>query len=113
MLGMTVLSVIGFLALSFTIIGGIAGGVLGLGLGRYAGRKLKKKIKNKGPLTQEELYITKLECLLKLGSCEVKFATKNLNKYRLILEKVSTFDLGLSLIVGGGVCPAAGCGAFH
>jgi hypothetical protein len=48
---MTVLSVIGFFALSLTIIGGIAGGMLGLGLGRYAGRKLKKKIKTRGPIT--------------------------------------------------------------
>ena len=37
---MGVLGIIGFLALSFTIVGGIAGGVLGLVLGRYAGKKI-------------------------------------------------------------------------
>jgi membrane protein YqaA with SNARE-associated domain len=43
-IGMAVLGVVGFLAFSFTIVGGIAGGVLGIMLGRYAGRKISRRI---------------------------------------------------------------------
>ncbi len=87
---MTLLSVIGFLALSFTIIGGIAGGVLGLTIGRYAGKKLKKRIKKKGPITQEALFITKLDCLIKFAKLNRPNAKRNLNKYRLVIEKVTS-----------------------
>jgi len=96
--GMTVLSVIGFLALSFTIIGGIAGGVLGLTIGRYAGKKLKKRIKNKGPITQEALYSTKLDCLIKFAKLNKPYAKRNLNKFRLVVEKVAIFLSTLILL---------------
>jgi len=86
--GLAVLGAIGFLALSFTIVGGIVGGVLGITLGRYAGKKLKKKARKKGPLTQEELYATKLECLVKMAKISATLHKKNLNKFRLTLEKV-------------------------
>lgn len=39
---MTILGLLGFVALGFTVIGFIAGGALGLIVGRYAGRRLKK-----------------------------------------------------------------------
>lgn len=100
---MTVLSVIGFLALSFTIVGGIAGGVLGLTLGKYAGRKLKKKMKKKGPVSQEELFRTKLECLLKLGVMQKNLMKKNLNKYRISLEKVKMRRFAYNYIDNWGI----------
>src|SRR5690349_17897911 len=86
---MTVLSLFGFFAFSFTIVGGIAGGVVGGTIGRYAGKKLRKKIKRKEPLTQEELYRIKIQCMIQLGKLQKNLLKHNLNKYRTLIEKVS------------------------
>ena len=65
LIGMSFLGAIGFVALSFTLVGGIAGGVVGIVLGRYAGHKISRKIKRKNPLTQKEYFIIKLQVFLK------------------------------------------------
>ena len=88
--GMAVIGLFGFLAFSLTIVGGIAGGVLGGTIGRYAGRKLTRKIKRKEPVNQEELYMTKIQCMIRLGELQQQFLINNLNKYRLSIEKVSS-----------------------
>ena len=99
-MGLAVLGAIGFLAFSFTIVGGIVGGVLGVTLGRYAGRKLKKKTKAKGPMIQEQLFCTKLQCLIKLGKLQNQLLKHNLNKFRLTLEKVHNFHLFILPAIG-------------
>ena len=86
--GMTVFGLFGFLGFSFTIVGGIAAGVLGGTLGRYAGKKLRRKMKKSGPVTQEEIYRTKVECMTKVGKLQKDFLKHNLNKFRILIEKV-------------------------
>jgi hypothetical protein len=87
-LGMTVLGVVGFLAFSFTIVGGICGGVIGIGLGRYAGKKIKRRVKHKKPLTGEEMYKIKLQVMVKWGEISARELQLNINDYRMILEKI-------------------------
>lgn len=63
---MTVLGVIGFLALGFTFLGAIGGGAIGIILGRYLGRKISKKIATKGiNLTEFDIFIIRVKCLVK------------------------------------------------
>lgn len=63
---MSILGLLGFLALGFTIIGGIGGGILGLALGRYLGRKLSKSITTKGvTITEFEVFVLRMKCIIK------------------------------------------------
>lgn len=67
---MTVLGVIGFLALGFTFLGAIGGGALGIILGRYLGRKISKKIATKGiNLTEFDIFVIRVQCLIKWVFC--------------------------------------------
>lgn len=63
---MSVLGVIGFLALGFTFLGAIGGGAIGMLLGRYLGKKISKKIATKKiNLTEFDIFEIRVECLLK------------------------------------------------
>ena len=39
---MAAMGILGFIALGFSIVGGIAGGLVGVFVGRYAGKKVKR-----------------------------------------------------------------------
>lgn len=56
-------------------------------MGYYASRKLAKKA-NKNALTNEDVYILKLKCLLKLAKTQEQALKTNMNQYRILLEKV-------------------------
>ncbi len=72
---------------SFIHSGDENGNSLGMQIGLYASKKLIKKAKN-DTLTNEDVYILKLKCLLNLGKVQEKELRANMNKYRIMLEKV-------------------------
>lgn len=90
-IGATVFGLAGFLLLSFTVIGALAGGVLGVAVGRYAGKKMTKTFKKKKRITQEDFFRIKLQCLLKWGKMQKSDLARNLNVYRMTIEKVIIF----------------------
>ena len=87
-MGVAIIGLFGFLAFSWTIVGGVAGGVLGGAIGRAAGKKFISKRKQKQPMDQEEIYMTKIQCVVRLGQIQQHFLKNNLNKYRIAVEKV-------------------------
>ncbi|CAD8163996.1 unnamed protein product [Paramecium pentaurelia] len=90
-IGMTVLGVIGFLALGFTFLGAIGGGAIGIILGRYLGRKISKKIATKGiNLTEFDIFIIRVKCLLKWGKLIMIKYTNNINLQRFCVQRILT-----------------------
>ena len=57
-------------------------------MGMYAGKKLEKKIKKNKKITEFDLFLLKLDCLLEWIDLEKKRFKNNLNSFRMILEKV-------------------------
>ena len=56
-------------------------------IGLYASKKLVKKAKSRS-LTNEDVYLLKLKCLLNLAKVQEDELRSNMNKYRIMLEKV-------------------------
>lgn len=54
----------------------------------YAGERLQKIIKKNKKITEFDLFLLKLECLLEWIDLEKKRFKNNLNSFRMILEKV-------------------------
>ncbi|CAD8148626.1 unnamed protein product [Paramecium octaurelia] len=90
-LGMTVFGVIGFLALGFTFLGAIGGGAIGIILGRYLGRKISKKIATKGiNLTEFDIFVIRVKCLLKWGKLIMIKYMNNINLQRFCVQRILT-----------------------
>ncbi|CAD8089429.1 unnamed protein product [Paramecium sonneborni] len=90
-IGMTVLGVIGFLALGFTFLGAIGGGAIGIILGRYLGRKISKKIATKGiNLTEFDIFVIRVKCLLKWGKLIMAKYTNDINLQRFCVQRILT-----------------------
>lgn len=69
---MTLLGLVGFLVLGFTILGGIGGGVLGIVLGRIVGKKIHKKNQLTDiQMTYFDILIIRVSCLLKWVICTI------------------------------------------
>lgn len=70
---MTVLGLLGFLALGFTVVGAIGGSVLGIVLGRYIGRKISKRVSAKGStMTEWDIFVIRVKCLIKWVRISIK-----------------------------------------
>ncbi|CAD8068534.1 unnamed protein product [Paramecium sonneborni] len=90
-IGMTVLGMIGFLALGFTFLGAIGGGAIGIILGRYLGRKISKRIATKGiNVTEFDIFVIRVKCLLKWGKLIMVKYTNDINLQRFCIERILT-----------------------
>lgn len=88
--GISFLELMGLAALSYTMDGkSTKAGMATLWTGLYASKKLAKKVKNKKhQISNEEIYILKMKSLLKLVKVQQRELKMNLNKYRIMLERV-------------------------
>lgn len=89
---MTILGMLGFVVLGFTIFGLIAGGALGIVIGRYAGRRLRKQYQNKKVLVEYDVYEIRVRCYIKWATARASKYRFNLNLLRFIVEKL-VFEL--------------------
>lgn len=85
--GIAAFSIAGIFTFGVGCIAGIVGVVIGSTVGRCFGNKLGNK-KKQAKVTQENLYLSKLKALIKLGHLQKKKYKHNVNKLRLVIEKV-------------------------
>ena len=87
-MGVAALGVAGFFTVGLTWIAGIIAIVFGSTIGNCLGKLFGKK-KKKNKMIQEDLFILKLECLLRLGVDKRQKSKDDINELRLYMEKVS------------------------
>jgi len=85
--GIAAFSIAGIFTCGLGCMAGIVGVVIGSTVGRCFGKKLGNK-KKQAKVTQEDLYLSKLKALIKLGYIQKKKYKNNVNKLRLIIEKI-------------------------
>jgi len=85
--GIAAFSIAGIFTCGLGCMAGIVGVVIGSTVGRCFGKNLGNK-KKQAKVTQEDLYLSKLKALIKLGYIQKKKYRNNVNKLRLIMEKI-------------------------
>jgi len=86
--GTAAMTVLGCLTFGTGAVGGIAGFIFGGTVGRCIANKLQLiRGKKNQKMTQEDLYLLKLKCLLEAANVNKSQNKKNINKHRLLVEK--------------------------
>ena len=89
MVGTAAMTILGCFTFGTAAIGGIAGFIFGGTMGRCVANRMQLTRKKKNEkMTQEDLYMLKLNCLLEAGNIHKNRYRNNINKHRLLVEKV-------------------------